>query len=174
MLPLALIDGSKTGTKWSDTVHLRRRKQPPGMSLANLCTDLINLLPTFHINVHNFVRRTFKIVSKIQLTIFGSVSGIGMDHLRRLKQPDSVSLTAPGPDLTNMVSSFHINAHKFVRKSFTFFQFYFLYAFQNWTKSTTAPQPIYGLSSMNPTSPQCSSGSIVPVDFHECSHLRSK
>ena len=125
VLLLALIDGSKTGTKWSDTVHLRRRKQPPDVSLENLCTDLISSSPTFHINVHNFVRKTFKIVSKIQLTIFGSVSGVGMDHLRRLKQPHSVSLTAPGPDLTNMVSSFHINAHKFVRKSFTFFSVLF-------------------------------------------------
>ena len=141
VLLLALIDGSKTGTKWSDTVHLRRRKQPPDMSLVNLYTDLINLLPTFHNSVHNFVRKTSDLFLKFSRRFFGSVCGVDMDHLRRLTQPPSVSLTAPGPDLTNMVSSFHINAHKFVRKSFTFFQFYFLYAFQNWTKSTTAPQP---------------------------------
>ena len=131
---------------------MRRLTQLPGVSLANLCTDLINLLPTFHINVHNFVTKTFRIVSKIQLTIFGSVCGVDMDHLRRLTQPPSVSLTAPGPDLTNMVSSFHINAHKFVTKSFTFFQFYFLYAFQNWTKSTTAPQPTHTTKLPSPIS----------------------
>ena len=141
LLHLALIDGSKTDTKWSDTVHLRRRTQPPGVSLANLCTDLIHLLATFHINAHNFVRKTSELSLKFSRRFFGSVCGVDVDHLRRLTQPPSVSLTAPGPDLTNMVSSFHINAHKFVTKSFTFFQFYFLYAFQNWTKSTTAPQP---------------------------------
>ena len=67
-----------------------------------------------------------------------------MDHLRRLKQQPKVSKTNPGADLMSPVSSQRINVHKSVLKRFTFFEISFLYAFQNWTKSTTAPQPSNG------------------------------